>query len=337
MSSQLLLITGATGFIGTETVYQAVNKGYRTRLAIRRPEQADALKQRFPGHESQLEFALVPQIDDKDALATALKGVDFVVHIASPMPVNNDDLRTAYVGPAVRGTLAILEAAEETPSVKRVIITSSILGLAPPGVTSRPGVVIEEGANAAIEVDLDAPIPPAPKGPMHKYHISKILAHRATIEWAAKHKPAFDIATVHPYYVVGYDRTQKPGVPVEKPATVNAACLYCLKSGEDALQSCFVDVRDVAAVHLGIITVASDKLEARGEVTEYIAYGPYVMWDDLRAFVAKKYPSFPLKHVAEGVSRKPPVSSTERASRDLGIVFRDPLDTLAALLDQHTV
>ncbi|EPE08943.1 nad dependent epimerase dehydratase family protein [Ophiostoma piceae UAMH 11346] len=337
MPSQLLLITGATGFIGTETVYQAVNKGYRTRLAIRRPEQADALKQRFPGHEGQLEFALVPQIDNKDALATALEGVDFIVHVASPMPLNDDDLRTAYIDPAVRGTLAILEAAKGTPSVKRVIITSSILALAPLSLAARPGFAVEEGANASIEVDLDAPIPPAPKGPMYKYHISKILAHRATIEWAAKHKPAFDVATVHPYYVVGYDRTQKPGVAVEAPAPVNSLYLHSLKSGGDALQSSFVDVRDVAAIHIGAITVASDKLKARGEVTEYIANGPFVMWDELRAFVAKKYPGFPLKHVAAGVSQKPPISSTERASRDLGVVFHDPLDTLAALLDQHSV
>lgn len=337
MTSKLLLVTGATGFIGSETVYQALTKGYRTRLTIRRPEQADLLKQRFADHADKIEFALVPQIDDKDALVGALEGVHAILHIASPMPLTDGDIRTDYVDPAVRGTLAVLEAAQGFPSVKRVIITSSFLSLSPLDINTNPGFVVEEGANSSIEIDLDAPIPPGAGSPMIKYHISKILAHRATIDWAAEHKPAFDVITVHPAYVAGYDRTQKPGVPVENPAPVNLYYMHSLKEGVDALPSVFVDVRDVAAIHIGAVTVAADKLKPQGQVTEYIANGPFIMWDDLRAFVASKYPDFPLKHVEEGVSAKPPVSSMGRPVRDLGIDFHDPRDTLAALLDQHTV
>lgn len=333
----LLLVTGASGFIGAETIVQALDKGYRARLAIRRPEQADELRARFAdtGRVDQLEFAVVPAIDDKEALKPALSGVDYVLHIASPMPSPNADLQTGYVQPAVRGTAAVLEVAATVSSIKRVIITSSFYALAPMDIHERPGFEIQEGANPSIVVDLDAPSPPAPYTDLYKYHISKVLAHRHALEFAATQKPAFDVLTVHPYYVIGHDRAlhrdSKTGAPQHRPVPL----FYTLSLQQETplLSSAYADVRDVAAMEVGAITVKN--IKPRGEITEVLALGPRVTWAQIRDFVKTKYPDFPLKQTGDGDFGLPMVSNTDRATRDMGIVLHDPLETLAITIDQY--
>ncbi|CAK7226146.1 hypothetical protein SBRCBS47491_006131 [Sporothrix bragantina] len=336
MASPLLLITGASGFIGAETVALALAKGYRARLAIRRPEQADELRARFSdtGRANQLEFAVVPEIDNKAALKPALDGVDYVLHIASPMPATNGDLHKDYIGPAVRGTLAVLEVAATVPSIKRVVTTASYFSLAPLDVTDRPGFAVEEGANASVVVDLDAPMPPAPFTDVYKYQISKVFAHREALAWVASNKPAFDVITIHPYYVLGFDRALKHDAEGNvQPRPVPGFYLFSLQSEQPALPSTFVDVRDVAAIELGALTVGN--LKPRGEITDVIAKGPAVTWAEIRAHVKAKHPDFPLKQTSDGGFALPLTSNTDRVTKDMGIVLRDPLETLSTMLEQH--
>ncbi|KAL1896117.1 hypothetical protein Sste5346_004859 [Sporothrix stenoceras] len=333
----LLFITGASGFIGSETVAHALEKGYRARLAIRRTEQADELRKRFAdsGKAHELEFAVVPVIDDKAALTAALQGVDHVLHVASPMPSTNADLQTGYVQPAVRGTMAMLEVAATIPTIKRMIIMSAYLALAPLDISTRNGFEVKEGANASIEIDYEA-IPEGAFGDVYKYHISKLLAHRAALEWVAKTKPNFDVLTVHPYYVIGYDRALKhdPATGAVQPRPIPLFYLLSLQSDAPLLSSAYVDVRDVAAMEIGAITVEKN-LKPRGEITEIIALGPRISWPQMREFVKTKFPDFPLKQTNDGNFSEPLTSNTERATCDMGLVLRDPYETLSVTLVQH--
>jgi nucleoside-diphosphate-sugar epimerase len=84
----------------------------------------------------------VPDITDTDRLREALVGIDHVWHIASPLPGAGPDVRSDYVEPAVRGTIAVLEAAHTHKIIKKVIIMSSILSLTPVGVSHGPGLLV---------------------------------------------------------------------------------------------------------------------------------------------------------------------------------------------------
>lgn len=341
MSTPFVLITGATGFIGAEVLHQALAKGYRTRVTVRKEEQAAAIKERHPDAGDRLETVVVPVLDNVEALTKALSGgVDYVLHIASPMPQPGLDLQTGYIDPAVHSTIAVLDAAKAVPSVKRVIITSSGLALAPLDYSTQPGFVIREGSNRSIEVDPSVPVPDGPAAEGTKYHISKILAHRATLDWVdaakAKSEKIPEIVTVHPFFVIGHDRTHPAkGGPAHG---VNQIYLASLQSPFPYVPSALVDVRDVAAIHVAAVAASSQLLEGQGrEITEVIAKGPRVTWEEIVAFVKEKYPSFTVNQTTSRPFSDPTTSDTTRAQRDFGVPqFHAAFDSVAALLDQNT-
>ncbi|CAK7234494.1 hypothetical protein SCUCBS95973_008956 [Sporothrix curviconia] len=338
-STPFVLISGATGFIGAETLHQALAKGYRTRATVRKEAQVAPLKARHPDAGDRLEVVVVPQLENAAAIAKALDGgITHILHIASPMPADGDvDLQTGYIEPAVKSTVAVLDAAKSVPSVKRIIITSSCLSLAPLDSYFTPGYVFREGANRSITVDLNAPLPPPPATEAIKYHISKILSHRATLDWVDEANkntagtPIPEIITVHPFYVIGHDRTQSG--PADAHG-VNKIYLGSLMSPAPFVSSSLVDVRDVAAIHVGAITATN--LQPAGQVTEVIAKGATVSWEEIIALVKEKYPKFPLKLEGSGPFPVPYNADTTRALKDFGLKeFHAPLDTVAALMDQN--
>lgn len=133
MSPPITFITGATGFIGSHVVQNALAAGTRVRLSVRKEEQIHTLKHLFAAEPNQLESVVVPDIASPEAFTGKLEGVEYVIHIASPMPGKGQDFQSDYLKPAVQGTVAILQAAKAARSVKRVVVTSSVLALIPLG------------------------------------------------------------------------------------------------------------------------------------------------------------------------------------------------------------
>jgi len=129
MASELIFITGATGFIGGTTADEALKSGYRLRIAIRNESQIEKLSAVFSKYVGQFEFVIVPSITDEAAFAGKLDGVDYVFHLASPL-ANATDKEKIFPA-AVQGTLAILKEAAKVKSVKRVVITSSEAAFTP--------------------------------------------------------------------------------------------------------------------------------------------------------------------------------------------------------------
>lgn len=54
------------------------------------------------------------------------------------MPGKGSDVRTDYVEPAERGTVAVLEAADGQNTIKKVIVMASVLSLMPLGALASP-------------------------------------------------------------------------------------------------------------------------------------------------------------------------------------------------------
>jgi nucleoside-diphosphate-sugar epimerase len=131
MSSNLAFVTGATGFIGSQVVASALRDGYTVRVSVRKPEQIETLKGIFHNDVSRLQFVVVPDISVPGAFDKALDDVQVIFHLASPMPGKGTDLQKDYLEPARNGTLSILESAKKVPSIKKVIVMSSILGIGP--------------------------------------------------------------------------------------------------------------------------------------------------------------------------------------------------------------
>lgn len=132
-SSPITFITGGTGFIGSHVVKNALAAGTRVRLSVRKEEQIQTLNQLFSAGPNQLEFVVIPDISNPEAFKGKLDDVEHVLHLASPMPGKGEDFKLDYLKPAVEGTVSILEAAKASSSVKRVVVTSSVLAVIPLG------------------------------------------------------------------------------------------------------------------------------------------------------------------------------------------------------------
>ncbi|KAK3933686.1 hypothetical protein QBC46DRAFT_462956 [Diplogelasinospora grovesii] len=351
-----IFITGGTGFIGAHVVAQTLKAGHRALLSVRREAQIPQLRSRLAAagvspeleleHPSQLSFAILPDITDQDSLRSALLSnphhpVDFVFHIASPMPGKGTDFSTDYARPAVAGTTALLAAAASIPSIKRVIIVSSALALMPLGGLSTPGLRVTEGANPSLSVPAidddegwDGIFRPLGDGAHGaKYSASKILAHRATLTWAQEHKPKFKLVTLHPAFVLGRDLAQAADKE-QGMATVNGGFVASLKAAEKKphIPSSFVDVRDVALAHLRSIDAKLG--EEGGGVTEYLLESkPGVTWKDVVGFVKDKYPQVDVK--LTGPFDEPFSSDTSRAEKDLGIKWHGMQEIVGSVLDQQ--
>src|SRR5438034_10981539 len=107
MTSDLVLITGVTGHVGFRVLVFALEAGYRVRAAVRNQEKADtilaapSIKALNP--DSRLTFVFVPDILMDGAYDEAVKGVDSIIHIASPLAsgISSDNFETHLIQPAV--------------------------------------------------------------------------------------------------------------------------------------------------------------------------------------------------------------------------------------------
>jgi predicted dehydrogenase/nucleoside-diphosphate-sugar epimerase len=109
-----VLVTGASGYIGSEVVNKLVEQGFPTRAFVRPLSKTTSLE--------QLGVEIVyGDITDASALSRATHGVDIVVHLATPLQGPQDFI----VQCAVEGTRNVADAARSS-GVKRVIYMSSM-------------------------------------------------------------------------------------------------------------------------------------------------------------------------------------------------------------------
>ncbi|CAE6496853.1 unnamed protein product [Rhizoctonia solani] len=295
-----VLVTGASGFIAVWVCKALLDAGYTVRGTVRSKPKGEYLDGAFD---------------------EAVKGVDGIAHTASPFHLQADDPQD-LIGPAVKGTVGILESVDKyAPSVQRVVITSSAAAIVdatkPIGThyteenwnEYSPKQVREKGKDAA---------------PLDKYRASKTLAEKAAWAYVESNKPKWDIATVNPPMVFGPLLHQ-----VESPESLNTsiASLYkILHAKEETPKEVllapafnFIDVRDVALAHVRALEVP----EAGGQ-RFIVAGGPYC-WQDILDILPPQYPRG-IPGGGKGLTHN--VFSPTKARKLLGIELKSLEETL---------
>jgi nucleoside-diphosphate-sugar epimerase len=111
------------------------------------------------------------------AFDQAVKGVDAIEHMASPVSPTDTDDPDAYITPALHGTLSILRSAlQEGGKIKRIVITSSVGALF--GTITAPPRTFTEKDWADESVEKVAKIG-RQANPVDKYRASKVLAEKS--------------------------------------------------------------------------------------------------------------------------------------------------------------
>ncbi|KAK0705718.1 hypothetical protein B0H67DRAFT_650022 [Lasiosphaeris hirsuta] len=280
-SRNLVLITGATGHVGASTLLHLLHAGYHVRAAVRSEAKAAAVAARpqirsmHPG--SRLTFTIVPDITLPGAYDDAVEGVTHIIHIASPLASGADTIALGrhhqhFTQPAVQGTLNVLEAANTVGTVRRIVITSSIVALVP----------IEElegrrRRHPSTPVTPDDRVP-CVAGPCHSefaaYAASKVAALHHAEAWMERERPAFDVVHLHPGFVLG--RNDSAATPAQAMQGTNGVVLALLLGKKfGPYIGVTVCVEDVARAH-----VASLDLGVPGG-QGYILGAP-ACWNDAR-------------------------------------------------------
>src|SRR5262245_9684016 len=116
-------VTGAGGFLASWLVKALLDRGVRVRGTVRAIHRADHLR-KLTGAPELLDLVPADLLGARD-FDRAVAGCDVVFHTASPYKVDVADPQRDLVEPAVSGTRHVMAACARTPSVRRVVMTSS--------------------------------------------------------------------------------------------------------------------------------------------------------------------------------------------------------------------
>ncbi|KAG8937756.1 methylglyoxal reductase (NADPH-dependent) gre2 [Tulasnella sp. 408] len=198
-----VLVTGASGFIGAWVAKALLERGFTVIGTVRSDPRGEYLKTLFQQYENRFSYVIVPDVGKSGAFDEAVVGIDAVAHVASPVSMSAGDPQEV-IGPAVNGTLSILESVKaHGTSVRRIVITSSRASI----VNNKP----QAGWPTFDEIDWNdvSPREIELKGkdakPLDKYRASKVLAERAAWDFVEKNRDNihFDLVTVLPSFVFG--------------------------------------------------------------------------------------------------------------------------------------
>lgn len=249
--SKPVLVTGATGYIAGWLIKRLLEDGVTVHGTVRNPDKKekvahlDKIAAESPGSIKYFKADLL----DENGFAEAMEGCGVVFHTASPFVINVKDPQKELIDPAVQGTSNVLEQANKTESVKRVVLTSSCAAIYTDAsdVANAPGgVLTEEVWNTTASLDYQP------------YSLSKTLAEKKGWEIAEK-QDRWDLVVINPSAVFGPALNTNANIS-ESVGLLKQLGDGTMKSGVPNLGMGFVDVRDVAEAHYQ----AGFKPEAKG-------------------------------------------------------------------------
>ncbi|WP_165964693.1 SDR family oxidoreductase [Periweissella cryptocerci] len=245
MTNKTVLVTGGTGYIAQYIMAQLLNAGYNVRTTVRslaRKNEIQANLREAGAHNTEVELIAADLTADL-GWAEAMNGVDYVMHVASPMiqSKNEDDL----IIPAQQGTLRVLNFANAA-GVKRVIMTSAFGAIGMGRNKKESNRVFTENDWAPVNSKL-----------LGAYYKSKTLAEKAAWDFVNQPATKLELATILPVAVFG---------PILGGKTTGSNHLLAMMLGgkTPAVPDIWIpvsDVRDIANAHILAMTTP----EAAGE------------------------------------------------------------------------
>ncbi|KAI5481328.1 3-beta hydroxysteroid dehydrogenase/isomerase [Pseudohyphozyma bogoriensis] len=256
-ANTLVLVTGATGYVGSEIALEFLRQGFAVRQAIRSQSQADAWNDKFPQYKDRTSFVFISSLEATGAFDEAVKGVTYVAHAASPATFTPEDNKRDILDPAIRGTLSILESAKKERSIKAVVITSSVVSYLDFNNLPGPGDTLTSASWNPMTYD-EAAVLPKEKGAV-VYSASKAVAEKSAWKFMETEKPNFTLTTVAPTWVLGHNNEPSLKSWKDLRSTYGMTTRAIVDVAEfppasARVTSHYVNVRDVAKAHVGAVT-----------------------------------------------------------------------------------
>ena len=276
-----VLVTGATGFIAGHVTHQLVEAGHEVTGTARSASKANALNKTlsaYAGQEIRIPIRAADLSGD-EGWREAVAGMDYVQHIASPIPSGVPKDADELIVPARDGALRVLKAAKAA-GVKRVVMTSSMASCAYGWGDKRPNPVTEEHWSQEGATPDTTP-----------YTRSKTIAERAAWSYANGEGKGLELTTINPGAVLGPVMSGDFSASVE----ILTQLLSGKLPGTPRVGFVIVDVRDVAAAHVLAMTHPA----APGE--RFLVGDRFMWFSEVAALLRKELPAYASKVPAKEI------------------------------------
>jgi dihydroflavonol-4-reductase len=274
MSGNVVLVTGASGFLASHIVLKLLSQGVAVRGSVRNAAKGEHIRKVLQQHgadTSKLSFVELDLMSD-GGWQEAMHGVKHLIHTASPFITHLPKHEDEVVRPAIDGTRRALSAALSA-GVERIVLTSSEVAVGR-GHTKSPERILTE----ADWSDVDAP-------GMTPYFKSKTLAERAA--WAIMEEAGRrdDMTVINPGLILG--------PLLEEDFGTSGGIIRKMMSGQfpgaPDLHFSIVDVRDATDLHILAMT------DERGFGHRIFASDSTVSFKQTAEMLAEAFPQYKRK------------------------------------------
>ncbi|TDL27081.1 NAD-P-binding protein [Rickenella mellea] len=308
-------ITGATGFVGSHILHQALEAGHSVRITTR-PAKFEEVKKRLGQNVDVVSVADAATGD----YTQALKGVDAIIHAAAPLPMKTGP--EALMDGAINGAKNILRQALAVGVHKIVITSSYVTSKHDPALLLSDHVFTDKEWNpATMEEALDET-----RNIYWVYDAAKTLAERAIWQFADEH-PEMDITTINPPMIFGPFAPEFHTIKGDINSLTTMGVFYqnvLLSSGkklparQTEAEPINVDVRDVARAH--VLALHSPPTREVGRKRLLIG-GTNFSWKDAVEHLAEVRPELRarLPDTSEALKTKIAKIDTSRLAEVLGM------------------
>ena len=337
----VVLVTGASGYIGSHIVANLLSKGKVVRATVRDasdPERIDHLRNMEVAEGGSLEI-IEMNLLDSESVHRAVYGCKEVIHTAAVVVLKSKKPQEMIVDPSVVGTQNVLDAIDSSETVECLVHTSSTAAIRPQRWEDGQTLTTDTWAE-------DANIEDNP------YGLAKFSAERLVRNWHSSNKNGPRMVTINPCVVLGPPLSKRHlrGSPSFIMMLLKREIPFVIP-----MHISIVDVRDVAEAHVRALS--------RGDSGgRYLVVSGQMWWKEVAMAIKKGNPTMkiPTKQIPYFLSLvvsifHPRVSlswarmhlgkrlywDASPAEKDLGMEWRSPeeslLDTIPPILENRWV
>ncbi|TGK15249.1 NAD-dependent epimerase/dehydratase family protein [Leptospira fluminis] len=238
-----VLVTGGSGYIGSRLVHELLTEGndivhttVRNIGNFAKTQPLMELQKKFPDRLKIFEADLLKL----ESFGSAMKDCEIVYHVASPflLPEKIVDGQNQMLVPALMGTKNVLDSVNNTPSVSRVVLTSTVGAIFGDYIDvfdMKDRILSEEYFNTSSNLENQP------------YHYSKVMAEKLAWNMFEEQK-RWSMVVICPGLVLGPSLTSssESGSLSLMEELLKGYFFY----GAANLSFTIVDVRDLAIAHI---------------------------------------------------------------------------------------
>ncbi len=239
--TDVVLVTGASGFIGGHLTAELLRRGYAVRGSVRSRARIGEVRAAMAAagvDTARLEVCRLDLMSDR-GWAEAFDGCRYALHVASPFVLAKPKDPDELVRPAVEGAIRAVGAALDA-GVERVVMTSTLATMQ-----------FARAPQEHVYTDADWTDPDDPR--LNAYTVSKVKAERAACALARQRGVPDRLALINPGAVIGPLLTNDPGTSVTAIQQIMSGALPMIPD----LRLPWADVRDIADAHIAAMTSVS--------------------------------------------------------------------------------